>query len=146
MQEPAEMLRSLHTRGRREDGIAMVFAIQVLSILTLMIAATMGATLSLQGSTERDFASKRALAAAMSGLDVARYRVNKVSPGNSMCVTDRAVAPGTPPAPPGQCPAFSGDLGNGVTYAYRVGTAPPNSTCAGQSIPPGNASNSRCIT
>ena len=136
----------LPSRAASEDGLAVVIVIQVLAILTLLVAATMGASLSLSSTTERDYNSKRALAGAISGLDVARYRLNKLSPGNSVCVTDRAVAPGTPPAPPGQCPAYEGDLGNGVTYGYVVERAQPHQTCGGVTINPGDSSQTRCVT
>lgn len=91
-----------------------------MAVMSLMLVAVMGSSLSLSGTTERDVSSKRALAASMSGLDVARYRLNEVAPANNLCLTDQAAATGTGGAVAGECPPYSGDLGNGNTYRYYV--------------------------
>lgn len=128
-----------------EDGIAVVFSIQILAILTLMVVAVLGSALSLGGTTQRDYNSKNALAAALSGLDVARYRLQQVDPANGLCLTDAAVSPGSAGAAPGECPAYSGDLGNGTTYSYYVTPAITGGTCAGETVT-ASASTSRCVT
>src|SRR5262245_21448993 len=107
-------------RLRDEDGIAIVVAVQIMAVLSLMVAATLASSVSLGGTTERDVSSKDALAASLSGLDVARYRLNELVPSSNMCVTDQAVATGTSGAATGECPAYTGDLGNGTTYRYYV--------------------------
>ena len=51
---------------------------------------------------------------------MARYRINRLQPEGAKCVTDRQVAPGTGGAAPGECPGFTGTLGNGAGYTYYV--------------------------
>src|ERR1044072_5500801 len=106
---------SQRVRLKDESGIAIVFAVQIMSVMALMIAATLGSALSLQGTTDRDLGSKRALEGALSGLDQARYRVNQLGPATNMCVTSQAVATGTTGAAAGECPAYTGGPGNGTT-------------------------------
>ncbi len=123
----------------------MIFAVQVLSVMTLMVAAVLGSSVSLSSTTERDVSSKDALAAALSGLDVARYRLEQVNPANGMCLTDAAVATGSGGAATGECPAYMGDLGNGTTFSYRVTPAVTGGTCAGQTLT-ASADTRRCVT
>src|SRR5258705_12017150 len=78
-----------------EDGIALIVAIQILAIMTMLVLGVLGATLSLNNTTKRDYNSKSALAAALSGLDVARYRLTKVVPARASCLTDTTVATGS---------------------------------------------------
>jgi hypothetical protein len=137
---------SLRRRAAGEDGIALVFAIQVMSVMTLMMAAVLASGMSLGATTERDYDSKNSLAAALSGLDVARYRLQQVQPASNMCLTTGAVATGSGGAAAGECPAYSGDLGNGTTYGYyATGALVPGATCAGQTIS-ASTSTSRCVT
>src|SRR5688572_20121729 len=132
---PSVMVTRLHARIADEDGIAVVFAIQIMAIMTLMVAAVLGSTVSLSGTTERDVSSKDALAAALGGLDVARYRLNELQPADNMCVTDRQVATGSSGAAPGECPAYLGDLGNGTTYRYHVTPKlAVGAECGGQTV------------
>src|SRR6188508_1883406 len=111
---------SMRARLGNEDGIAVVVAVQILAVMGLMVAAVMATSASLHGSTGRDVSSKDALAGALSGLDVARYRLNEVMPADDMCLTTQAVARGTNGAAADECPAYAGDLGNGTTYGYYV--------------------------
>lgn len=137
---------SMRARLGSEDGIAVVVAVQVLAVMSLMVAAVMASSVSLHGSTGRDVSSKDALAGALSGLDVARYRLNEVMPADDMCLTTQAVARGTNGAAPGECPAYAGDLGNGTTYGYYVTPAlAVGATCGGQTVTAA-AGTSRCIT
>jgi hypothetical protein len=102
--------------------------------------------MSLGSSTKRNFGSKNALAAALSGLDVARYRLEQVEPASNMCLTNGPVAQGSGGAAAGECPAYVGDLGNGTMFGYYVTPAlVPGATCAGQAIA-ASSSSSRCIT
>jgi Tfp pilus assembly protein PilX len=141
----AERCRHLGRVLAGEEGMALVFAIQVLAILTVLIAAVMASSLALNDTTERDYNSKSALAAALSGLDVARYRLAKVNPTDTSCMTSTAVSTGSGGAAAGECPAYAGDLGNGTTYGYYVTPALTSGTCAGQTITAGTSTN-RCIT
>jgi hypothetical protein len=128
-----------------EAGITVVFAIQVLAILTMMVSTVMASGMSLGNSTERDYNSKNALAAALSGLDVARYRLEEVNPADNMCLTSAAVATGSGGAASGECPAYAGDLGNGTTYGYYVTPVVNGGSCAGQTLS-ASTSARRCIT
>jgi Tfp pilus assembly protein PilX len=128
-----------------DDGFAIVFAIQVLAVMTLMVAAAMASTVSLRDTTARDVSSKEALASALSGLDVARYRLEMVDPADNMCLTGTAVATGSGGAATGECPAYSGDLGNGAGYTYTVTPAISSGRCGGQTITSSTSTN-RCIT
>ena len=139
------MLNRPRARLREEDGIAIVSSIQILSILTLFIVAGLGSSLSLSSTTKHDYEAKNALAAALSGLDVARYRLEQVNPANGLCMTDSAVATGSGGAATGECPAYVGDLGNGTTYGYYVTPAVTGGTCAGQTVP-ADTSTYRCVT
>ncbi len=139
-------LTALRRRVIREDGIAIVFAVQILAILSLMVAAVLGSAVSLTGATERDYAGKNALAASLSGLDVARYRLEEVQARQQHVPDHRAVATGTSGAATGECPPYVGDLGNGTTYRYYVTPAlAVGGTCAGQTITSSTAT-SRCVT
>ena len=143
---PLALLVRLHARFAREDGIAIVFAVQIMAIMTLMVAAVLGSALSLSSTTERDVSSKDALAAALSGLDVARYRLDQLEPAANMCITNQVVATGTGGAATGECPAFAGDLGNGTGYGYYV--TPElvgGATCGGQTVT-ASATHKRCVT
>ena len=129
-----------------EDGIALVIAIQVLAIMVLLATAALGSAISLHGTTARDGASKRALAGAISGLDVARYRLNRIDPIANMCLTDHAVAAGSGGAASGECPAYSGDLGNGNAYGYYVTPElAAGGSCGGKTVTAGSSS-WRCVT
>jgi hypothetical protein len=139
------MLTKLRIRVADESGVTIVFAIQILAILTMMVSAVMASSVSLGNSTERDYSSKNALGAALSGLDVARYRLEEVNPADNMCLTSAAVATGSGGAATGECPAYTGDLGNGTTYGYYVTPAVVGGTCAGQTITSSTATR-RCIT
>jgi hypothetical protein len=138
----------LRAQAEAEDGIAIVIAVQILAIMSLMVAAVLASSVHLHGSTGRDVASKDALAGALSGLDVARYRLNELAPANNMCVTTQAVATGTSGAAAGECPAYVGDLGNGTTYGYYVTPAlATGARCGGQTVTASaDGSTSRCVT
>ena len=99
----------------REEGIALPVAMAALAVLSLLAAMVGASALELSSSSNRDRDSKRALAAAEAGLDVATYRVNKMGPTNGNCMTDVP----TPPAN-GECPGLSQDLGNRARYTYYV--------------------------
>ena len=137
----------LRARISGEEGITVIIAVQIMAIMSLMVAAVLASTVSLHGRTNRDVNSKEALAGALSGLDVARYRLNELSPADNMCVTTQPVATGTAGAASGECPAYTGDLGNGTSYGYYVTPAlVSGATCGGQTVTVSAGSVSRCVT
>ena len=116
----------------------MIVALEVLAVLAMVIGAVFYGAISLSSTTKRDARSKRALAAAEAGLQVARYRVNRLVPSNPSCLTDQAVAPSFST---GECPSYTGNLGNGVTYTYWVTDTSQGAECGGTST-----GETRCIT
>lgn len=117
-----------------------------LTITSLLAATTFAVSLEGQHASTRDRDSKRALAAAEAGLQMAYLKLSDVRPSDSQCVTDAAVLPGTLGAAAGECPAFTGQLGNGASYSYVVAT-PASGTCP---VLPAKAADvtpkDRCIT
>ena len=57
------MLRNLEQRIADEDGVTIIFAIQVMAIMTMMVSTVMASSVGLGNTTERDYDSKSALAA-----------------------------------------------------------------------------------
>lgn len=140
------MRRLLSQLLSRQEGIALPTVLGALTLTTLLAATTFAVSLEGQHSSSRDRDSKRALAAAEAGLQMAYLKLSEVRPTDSQCVTQAAVLPGTNGAAAGECPAFTAQLGNGASYTYVVAT-PVSGTCAvlpdkaGQVTP-----KDRCIT
>lgn len=121
---------------RNESGYALVATAGVLVVLIVLGGVVLRGAVHASGSTHRDVASKRALAAAEAGLQVARYRLNMTVPHRSKCLAATAVAPGTAPAAAGGCPPATGNADGGATYAYYVTPElAPGSACAGGTVP-----------
>jgi len=118
--------------------MTMIVALEVLAVLAMVIGAVFYGAISLNSTTKRDARSKRALAAAEAGLQVARYRLNRLVPSNPSCLTNQAVAPSFST---GECPSYTGNLGNGVTYTYWVTDTSQGAECGGTTT-----GETRCIT
>jgi Tfp pilus assembly protein PilX len=103
-------------RLRQEDGMAVVVALAALTLLGLLAAVVVTSSVSLSNSSERDRASKRALAAAEAGLAQATFRINRLAPANGLCVTTLVVTPLTN----GLCPTVTETVADGATFTYRV--------------------------
>ncbi len=133
---------------RDESGVAVALAVSVLAVVLLLVAVVLSASIQANNTASRDTSAKRALGAAEAGMQIARYRLNKVDPAAGMCLTDQPVATGTSGAAPGECPPATAGAGNGATYSYYVtpvldaGTA-----CGGTTAQSGGATPiQRCIT
>ena len=119
----------------------MPVVIGSLSVVTGLAVTTF--TVSVQGNhaSAHDRDSKKALAAAEAGLQMAILRVSEISPEPDECVTTAAV-----PSEGGECPSTGPiSIGNGASYSYVVAT-PASGTCA---TVPGfieNPQMDRCIT
>lgn len=145
------MISRLLTLLRRHDGVAMPVVIGSLTLTTGLAAGVFAVSLEGQHASARDRDSKRALAAAEAGLQMGFLKLSQVRPAATLCVTDAAVAtgtahypPGTGSAAPGECPSYTGSLGNGATYTYTVAT-PTSGAC--NTLPGKTASaRDRCIT
>jgi Tfp pilus assembly protein PilX len=107
---------------REQDGVAMVVAVGVLAVTSMLAFVALSASTHLTRSTVKDGNTKRALEAAQAGIDVALYRLVRVGsmPSGSFninCVTTAEVAWSS--AVP-HCPGATGQLGNGASYTYWV--------------------------
>jgi hypothetical protein len=67
----------LRARLKDEEGIALVMAIAVMSIVLLLVGVAVAYSVHSLGRSTRDRASARALGAAQAGIDVGRWRMNK---------------------------------------------------------------------
>lgn len=145
------MISRLLTLLRRHDGVAMPVVIGTLTITAGLAASTYAVSVEGQHASARDRDSKRALAAAEAGLQMAFLKLSEVRPTDSQCVTVAAVAPGTANYPegngtaaPGECPSVTGQMGNGARYTYVIAT-PASGTCP---TVPGKVASAkdRCVT
>jgi Tfp pilus assembly protein PilX len=142
-------MRPLRLSLAAQDGIAMVAAMGTLMVVSLlaMVIATASIQTSHAGNTDRS--SKRALAAANAGLEIATYRLNTLTPGptSSQCITTVVASPA---AGQGTCAPVTQSVGNGATYTYLVSNQKaPNAACGGTALASGAvAANSmvRCVT
>jgi hypothetical protein len=132
-----------------EDGVAMFVAIGTLFIVTLLALTVATGSVQLSRTGNADRSTKRALAAADAGLELATYRLNTVTPAPTpaQCVTTVATAP---VGGQGLCAAVSGTAGNGATYAYQISIQKAAGTgCGGNAVAagaiPANAM-VRCVT
>jgi len=124
--------------NRQQDGVAMVVVVCAMAIMSILAAVVLSqsVTFGKQSSNSRD--SQRAFAAAEAGLQVARYRLNRLSPADGKCLTASAVDPVA-----GECPAYTGTLGNGATFSYTV-TPAGTTQCGGPALATGAVA--RCMT
>jgi hypothetical protein len=100
----------------------------LLVIIASVVAAMMATTIGANGQSNRDRSTKRAVAAADAGIQAATYRLNKLTPGNLLCVV-KGVANQLltePVQSDGWCRAQTEDLGDGASFSYRVRSAIQN--------------------
>jgi hypothetical protein len=105
---------------KSERGVALPVASGMLLVVSLLIGGFFTVSLRVNDTSADDRNSKRALAAAEAGLQVAIYRLNQlnqtVSTTRSVsCLTTTWVAPTS-----GNCPGVTEQLGNGAQYTYYV--------------------------
>src|SRR6187200_2060147 len=116
--------RSCLTCWRSEQGIAYPVAMMMLLIIGSIAFAMTINSVAANNQAGRDRGVKRAVAAADAGVQVATYRMNKLTPGALLCVV-RGVANQIltePLQPDGWCRAQTEELGDGASYSYRVST------------------------
>jgi Tfp pilus assembly protein PilX len=116
-----------------QEGIALPVATAMLLVISLFVIAFFSVTLQVNETSVEDRSSKRALAAAEAGLQMALYRMNEIgttAQPTTPCFTTAWVA-----REGGQCPLLRppGQLGNGATYTYTVAPGPTTGTgvCVG---------------
>jgi Tfp pilus assembly protein PilX len=122
-----------------QEGVALPVATAMLLVISLFVIAFFSVTLQVNETSIDDRSSKRALAAAEAGLQMALYRMNEIGTSQpTQCFTTNWVPPVS-----GQCPAApDGQLGNGATYTYYVTPELGTGLCLGVT----GAETDRCIT
>src|SRR5437870_2023578 len=112
---------SLLCRLRCEHGIALPATLLLIFAIACLAAAVAATSVTATGQSSRDRGVKRSLAAADAGVGTAVYRLNKLKPSELACVVVGATGLGTEPLQSdGWCRGQTEDLGDGVTYSYRV--------------------------
>lgn len=130
---------------RREDGVAMVVAIGVLSVLLILTATVLGASTMLGTQTSRETLNKRAFEAAEAGLQATVYRLNMLAPNSDRCIGG---ASETVQAPTGSaCSAYTESLGNGASFtSWTTAELSVGGTCAGSQVGSTTSIAERCVT
>jgi hypothetical protein len=135
-----------HTARARlgaQEGIAMVAALAVLMVVSLLLAAAVTVGVQTVASARTDANNKSALEAAEAGLQVASYRMNMLAPDAAHCVGDAVASPDST----GTCASSTYTLGNGASYRYWTTPAMGASgTCVGLTLTPAPYIAQRCIT
>jgi hypothetical protein len=108
-------------RLRSQHGIALPAALMILFILSLLGAALVHTAVSSGTESSRDRNVKRAVAAADAGIDVALYRLNKLTPSALQCVVIGTLDLMLEPLLPDDwCRVQNETLDSGAIYSYRV--------------------------
>lgn len=143
-------MRRLLKLLRREEGIALPVAIGTLTITAGLAAGTFAVVIEGNHASVRDRDSKRALAAAEAGLQMAILKTTELKPSSTQCVTNSLVAPGSASndgstTAANECPRWKASIGNNASYTYVVATPTSGScpTVPGFTATPGK---DRCIT
>ena len=83
-------MRHLNLKRRLVDeaGFVLPSAIIVLFVITILTGAAISVAVQTSTSTTRDNNVKAEIAAAEAGLQVASYRLSKLEPGNTQCISE----------------------------------------------------------
>lgn len=126
-----------------QDGIAMVAALAVLMVVSVLLAAAVTVGVQTVASARTDANQKSALEAAEAGLQIASYRLNMLVPDAAHCVGDAVAGPDTT----GTCASSTYTLGNGSSYRYWTTPAMSSTdSCVGVTLSSASYINQRCIT
>lgn len=131
--------------SRNEEGVAMVVAIGVLSVMLILTATVMSSSNLLSSATNTDGLRKKAFEAAEAGLQATVYRLNMLAPAADKCIG----GPGeTVQSPSGvACASYTENLGNGASFtSWTTAALGSSGSCAGTQV--GNSSSiaERCVT
>ena len=135
--------RPLRDRLGREDGMAMMMAVLVTTIMLLLVGGAIAVSVQGSGATTRDNNTKAADEAVEAGLRVATYRLNYIQPDANSCINQNsAVTPAN-----GLCQDTTETVNNGGTYSY-YDTPPLGSggTCVGYPVSSSVDITQRCVT
>jgi hypothetical protein len=109
---------------RSEDGVALPVASGMLLVISILVVGFFSVSLRVNDTSVEDRSSKRALAAAEAGLQMAVYRLNQLNGTDESIRQVRCLTGTTTPAwvlpTAGECPAVPESLGNGAQYTYHV--------------------------
>ncbi|HEV3376876.1 MAG TPA: hypothetical protein VG126_06320 [Thermoleophilaceae bacterium] len=125
--------------------MALPVATGMLALISILVVGFFTVALRVNETSVEDRSSKRALAAAEAGLEMAIYRLNMLNlsaqANAANCLTTTWVVPTG-----GECPGQTASLGNGAEYTYYV--TPAGATTAGCVTIPGVATSAqdRCIS
>jgi Tfp pilus assembly protein PilX len=129
-----------------EGGFALIVAMFVLLIISVLVATAIAVASQTSTSTTRDTNSKASFEAAEAGLQVAAFRLSKLEPVETACITGTAAAFPTLPTTGEHvyCEDVSKEiLGNGATFQYWTSKAlAVGVKCGGTTTVAGQ----RCIT
>lgn len=130
---------------RREDGVAMIVAIGVLSMLLILSATVIGASTMLGTATSRETLNKRAFEAAEAGLQATVYRLNMLAPASGKCIGGASVTVQDPSG--AACSPYTENLGNGAAFtAWTTPELSNGGTCAGSQVGSSTSISERCVT
>ena len=132
----------LRNRLAQEEGVALVIVMGVMLVVALFSAAFAIEASQSSRDSNNDRNSIRALEAAQAGLAMANYRINKLHPADTQCVTDVVSAPNS-----GNDCKFTESAGNGASYTYYVSQKIPAASGLCDSLPgTPTTGTQRCIT
>jgi Tfp pilus assembly protein PilX len=160
---PNHVVARVRRRLSDETGVVLIVALAVMIVLGLITAGVLVSAVAGNGSSLKDRRGKQALAASLSGLRTALYRINTNTPADDECPPSSAGAAVTPDAD-GVCgPYSSTDAGAAqpspssrfrywvtpvLVQAGGTGTAPDR--CTGNAVSPAglpaNVIKERCVT
>jgi Tfp pilus assembly protein PilX len=123
---------------RREEGVALPVVVAVLAIIGALAGAAATSAVTAGRQSSYDSNTKTAVAAADAGLEVGVFRLNKfatILDDSGQCVVANASGTLVVEAVQGDgwCRAQSENLGDGVSYSYRV-SARKSATVGGQQV------------
>jgi type II secretory pathway pseudopilin PulG len=145
--EMIDMHRSdFRRRLTDEIGFILPTAMVALLILTVLIGAAITVAAQTSTSTTRDNNTKAALEAAEAGLQAAAYRLTKLEPAKTACITSTATLT---PVSINYCASSEETLGNGAKFEYWDTTElTAGQACTGTAVtvPTGSTLTQRCVT
>jgi Tfp pilus assembly protein PilX len=139
-------LANLERRLAAEGGFALLIAMFVMLIISVLVAAAITVASQTSTSTTRDTNTKAALEAAEAGLQVAAFRLSKLEPTETACITGTTTAFPTLPTTGEHiyCEDVTKEpLGSGATFQYWTSRALKAGTACGGTTA---AAEQRCIT
>lgn len=120
-----------------ERAIALPVALAVMTVVAGLATVASRAAITSQHQSQRDTNAKRAIQAALSGLNTATYRTNLLQPGGVQCVVKDATT-GTlglaSVLTDSWCAPQTETLSDGASFSVRVSTATAVTGAGGQNL------------